>query len=155
MREFYIAHEKFLSESNSVFLLVMSLRDSVVKQLAQMRFWLAMIKARMRSGEIGARAVSCRPLVVLVGSFADQQNHSHEDSNSEDVFAVPLPSRAGCPPDNGQSILEKLSQEFGDFFDFSNTVFAVDCRLSQSAEMRSLRSLLGSLHTRVLKVSST
>ena len=158
LKEFYVAHENFLGGSNSVFLLMCSLRDSVGKQLAQMRFWLAMIKARTRPGEIATRPVARRPFVVLVGSFADQENPmqgrgSLNDDDEDDVFAVPHPPSAGCPLDNGRSVLEKLSQEFGDSFDFSNTVFAVDCRLSQSAEMRSLRSLLKSLHTNIIKVS--
>jgi death-associated protein kinase len=156
LKEFYVSHENFLGGSNSVFLLVCSLRDSVGKQLAQMRFWLAMIKARTRPGEIATRPVPRRPFVVLVGSFADQQNPmqgrgSLHDDDEDDVFAVPHPPSAWCPLDNGRSVLEKLSQEFGDSFDFSNTVFAVDCRLSQSAEMRSLRSLLRSLHTSIIK----
>ena len=156
MREFYVGHENFLGCSNCVFLLVLSLRDSAGKQLAQMRFWLAMIKARLRLEKIAARSAIRRPFVILMGSFIDQQtpspSHTHLDNDENDVFAVPLPSSTQSPPDNGRGVLEKLSTEFGDFFDFSNTVFAVDCRLSQSAEIRALRSLLGSLHTRITKV---
>lgn len=161
IREFYAAHENFLNEANSIFILVMNLRDPVKKQLAQMRFWLAMIKAKYRQREILARSVFRRPFVILVGSFADQQqiqettDNDSESLSSTDVFALPRPSHTHQLPDNGRSVLEKLSGEFSDFFIFSNTVFAVDCRLSQSQEMKSLRSLLGSLHTKTLKVIYT
>ena len=161
MREFYISHESFLGGSNCVFVLVLSLRDPVGKQLAQMRFWLSMIKAKCRQREISTRSSTRRPFVVLVGSFPDQQQQQqqqqqpvegHSHLRTSDVFAVPLPSTVQRALDSGRSVLEKLSKEFGDFFDFSNTVFAMDCRLSQSPGMRGLRTLLGSLHTRVLKV---
>ena len=156
MKEFFVSHERFLGSTNSIFLLVMSLRDPVTKQLAQMRFWLAMIKAKSTPSEIICHSVN-RPFVILVGSFADQQLPTgHGDlHSSEDVFAVPLASSIQQPLDNGRSVLETLSKEFGDFFDFSDTVYTMDCRLSQSQEMRSLRTLLASLHSRVIKVSET
>jgi death-associated protein kinase len=152
MKEFFVSHERFLGSTNSIFLLVMSLRDPVTKQLAQMRFWLAMIKAKSTPSEIICHSVN-RPFVILVGSFADQQLPTgHGDlHSSEDVFAVPLASSIQQPLDNGRSVLETLSKEFGDFFDFSDTVYTMDCRLSQSHEMRSLRTLLASLHSRVIK----
>ena len=155
MREFYVAHEHFLDGSNGVFLLVVNLRDPTAKQLAQARFWLSMIKARRKQrSKILAKSCERRPFVILVGSFADQQQLPYDDLDfhGNDVFAVPIATSVSSPPDNGRGVLDKLSKEFGDFFDFSNTVFAMDCRLSQSVEMRSLRSLLGSLHTRVIKV---
>ena len=152
MKEFYVSHENFVSDSNSVFLLVLSLRDPVIKQLAQMRFWLAMIKAKFCPHQVSSRTMH-RPFVILVASFVDQQRPTnHIDLHSNDIFAVPLASSIQQPLDNGKSILETISKEFGDFFDFSNTVYAMDCRLSQSLEMRSLRMLLGSIHANVIKV---
>lgn len=154
MKEFYVSHEYFLGSTNSIFILVLSLREPVSKQLAQMQFWLAMIKAKFSPSEIihhSAKAVH-RPFVILVGSFADQQQPTNVDLQSSDIFAVPLASSIQQPLDNGRSVLETLSKEFGDFFDFFNTVYAIDCRLSQSHDMRSLRTLLASLHSQVVKV---
>ena len=153
MKEFYVSHENFIGGANSIFILVLSLRDPINKQLAQMRFWLAMIKAKCGPDRIPMSSTN-RPFVILVGSFVDQQPpNNHIDLHSSDVFAVPLASTIQQPLDNGRSVLETLSKEFGEFFDFSNTVYTVDCRLSQSYEMRSLRILLGSLHSRVVKVT--
>lgn len=157
MKEFYVSHENFLECTNSIFLLVLSLREPVSKQLAQMRFWLAMIKAKCSPSKLlhqSSKALH-RPFVILVGSFADQQQPANMALQSSDIFAVPLSSSIQQPLDNGRSVLETLSKEFGDFFDFSNTVFTVDCRLSQSYEMRSLRTLLAALHSHVIKVNNT
>lgn len=154
MKEFYISHEHFLVGTNSIFILVLSLREPVSKQLAQMRFWLAMIKAKCTPTKVLHHSSKSlhRPFVILVGSFADQQQPANIALQSSDIFAVPLFSSIQQPLDNGRSVLETLSKEFGDFFDFSNTVFTMDCRLSQSYEMRSLRTLLAALHSHVVKV---
>ena len=154
MREYYIAHENFLGTSKAIILLVLSLRDQVSKQLAQARFWLAMIKSRHSPSTVLHRAakVANRPFVILVGSFLDQQQPNNVELQSSDIFAVPLAPFQRGRPDNGRSILETVSREFGEFFDFSDDVYTLDCRLSQSQEMRLLRSLLGSLHARVVKV---
>ena len=114
MKEFYVSHENFLGDENSVFVLMSSLRDPCSKQLAQMRYWLAMIKAKRRPASKSTR----RPFVILVGSFVDQQRLTdHVDLNSDDVFAVPLASSVQRRPfDNRRSVLETLAKEFGEFF---------------------------------------
>ena len=154
MKEFYVSHEIFLGGTNSIFILVLSLRDPINKQLAQMRFWLAMIKAKSNADSFSTKVLN-RPFVILVGSFVDQQlPNNNVNLHSSDIFAVPLASTVQQSLDNGKSVLQTLAKEFGDYFDFSNTVYTMDCRLSQSYEMRSLRMLLGSLHSRVVKASN-
>jgi hypothetical protein len=76
MREYYVTHEQFLKMRNSIALVVFSLRDSLEKQLAQVRFWLAMIKSRQPPSEVIRFAGENlnKPHIVLVGSFADQQH---------------------------------------------------------------------------------
>lgn len=152
MKEYYVAHENFLESKNAIFLIVFSLREQVSKQLAQARFWLAMIKSKLGPSEVIHHAAKTpnRPPVILVGSFADQQQPNHLNSN--DIFAVPLASGTQDALDSGRSVHRVLRKEFGDFFDFSGFVFTMDCRLSQSHEMRTLRSLLASLHTQIIKV---
>ena len=90
--------------------------------------------------------------MVLVGSFLDQQLPPSFQEQSSDVFAVPLASNIQQDPDNGMSVLRRMVEEFGDHFVFPDVVFTLDCRLSQTREMRSLRNLLGSLRQQVLKV---
>ena len=191
MKDYYAAHENFLRLTNAVAMVVFSLRDSVEKQLAQVRFWLAMIKSKQPPDEVirFAGENPDKPHVLLVGSFADQQ-HLHSaiqqqqrrqlptlgqaslrgvavggGEESEDVFAVPLASsilgqeeggadkRGGeGPPDDGRTVLRKMREEFGDHFEFDDHVFALDCRLSQTAAMKHLRERLGVLRLSVLKV---
>ncbi len=111
MREYYVTHEQFLKMRNSIALVVFSLRDSLEKQLTQVRFWLAMIKSRQPPSDVirFAGENPNKPHVILVGSFADQQHQQlllsqrqlptlgqaslrHSGGIEEDVFAVPLAS---------------------------------------------------------------
>lgn len=125
MREYYVTHEQFLTMRNSIALVVFSLRDSLEKQLAQVRFWLAMIKSRQPPASEVIRFAGenpSKPHVVLVGSFADQQHQqlllsqrqlptlgqsslrltaSGPGEAEEDIFAVPLAS----------SVLEQQKRE--------------------------------------------
>ena len=155
MKEYYMAHEHFLGTNNSVVLLVFSLREPVEKQIAQLRFWLAMIKSKQPPGE-GIRFAgrrSHKPFAVLVGSFADQRRLPTLEEETSDVFAVPLASSVQRVPDNGRTVLQTLATEFGEFFHFPESVYTLDCRLSQTREIRALRSLLGDLRSKVLRVS--
>ena len=111
MREYCVTHEQFLKIRNSIALVVFSLRDSLEKQLAQVRFWLAMIKSRQPLSEViqFAGGNPNKPHVILVGSFADQQHQQlllsqrqlpslgqaslrRTGGAEEDIFAVPLAS---------------------------------------------------------------
>lgn len=154
LKEYYLAHEHFLSTSNSIILLIFSLRDKSEKQIAQVRFWLAMIKSRQTPSEVirYAGQGTHKPFVVLVGSFADQQTPPSLQEQNEDIFAVPLASSVQQAPDNGKMVLKTMVEEFGNHFAFPDTVFTLDCRLSQSREIRALRNLLGTLRAQVLKV---
>ena len=189
MKEYYVTHEQFLKMRNSVAMVVFSLRDSLEKQLAQVRFWLAMIKSKQPPSEVirFAGRNTNKPHVVLVGSFADQQHQQLLVSQrqlptlgqaslrlstgsggiEEDIFAVPLASsvldqqkqesedeRNEPPPDNGRTVLRTMREEFGDYFEFHEDVFELDCRLSQTATMRALRQHLSVLRSHVLKVSN-
>ncbi len=90
--------------------------------------------------------------MVLVGSFADQQRPASLQEESGDVFAAPLASSMQQPLDNGKSVLRMAVEEFGNDFVFPDTVYTLDCQLSQTREIRALRSLLGTLRAQLLKV---
>ncbi len=147
MKEYYVAHEHFLSTSNAVVLVAFSLWEPLDKQVAQVRFWLTMIKSKQALKEpiryTGSGAH--RPFVVLVGSFADQQRPASLQKESSDVFAALLASSMQQPMDNGKSVLRMAVEEFGNDFVFPDTVYTLDCRLSQTREIRALRSRLGTL----------
>ena len=187
MKDYYVAHEHFLRMRNSVAMVMYSLRDSLEKQLAQVRFWLAMIKSKQPPSEAirFAGANSHKPHVVLVGSFADQQREDllavqhhlptlgqaslrgAERAGEEDIFAVPLASnvldqqrreRDGGRSsresllNGGRNVLKAMKEEFGDYFEFDDRVFELDCRLSQTAAVKALRRHLGRLRQQILKV---
>ncbi len=154
MKEYYITHEHFLGTKNAIVLVAFSLREPLEKQVAQVRFWLAMIKSKQALKEPirYAGRGECRPFVLLVGSFADQQRPASLLEESDDVFAAPLASSLQQPMDNGKTVLRMAVEEFGDDFIFPDTVYSLDCRLSQTKEIRALRNLLGTLRLQVLKV---
>ena len=154
MKDYYSLHEEFLHGENSIVLIVFSLRDPPEKQLAQVRFWLAMIKAKQQpntdirfAGELAHKMN-----VVLVGSFADQPRFleiSELTEDPDDVFAVPLASTLAqaslLQPNQGKQVMETVRKEFKDYFAFSKEVFLLDCQLSQTNEMKALRQHLGAL----------
>ena len=167
MKEYYTSHEHFLNTKNAIILLVFSLREPVKKQIAQVRFWLAMIKSKQSPSEKirFAGENPHKPHVILVGSFVDEQlpttgaaaGGSSQPDEPEDVFAVPFASSILEPaplvePDNGRTVLKVLVEEFGDQFVFLEKVYTLDCRLSQTREMKLLRQQLGELRREVIKV---
>lgn len=158
-RDYHVGHEHFLSASNAIFLVVFSLKDPIERQLAQVRHWLAMIRAKQNPGKfpryLGKGA--SQPFMVLVGSYADQQQPVLEPVPSEtsngEVFVVPSAASMMNPRiDNGRSVLEAMMAEFGGSFVFPNMVYTLDCRLAQTNEMRILRSCLSHLHSMLIKV---
>ena len=155
MKEYYMAHEHFLDTNNAVVLVVFSLTEPIERQVAQVRFWLAMIKSKQAPSEViryAGRGL-LRPFVILIGSFVDQQRPPGlQERDSGDVFAAPLASSMEQPLDNGKAVLKTMVDEFGDDFVFPDTVYTLDCRLSQTREIRALRSLLSTLRMQVLKV---
>ena len=160
MKSYYPLHEEFLGSEAAIFLLVFSLRDPLERQLTQLRFWLAMITAKLpqenRIQYAGERQT--KPSVVLVASFADlRSNLTTTDliADPDDAFSAPLVStifQARLVVSNQENVLAALRHEFGDVFHFSDVVFSLDCRLSQSPEMRGLRSHLGALKEVVMQV---
>ena len=185
MKEYYVTHEQFLRMRNSIASVVFSLRDSLEKQLGQVRFWLAMIKSKQPPSEAirFAGENPNKPYVILVGSFADQRHQdlftteqhqlptlgqaalrNAEHVAEEDIFAVPLTTNVlnqqgaekggkELPPNDGRTVLRRVKEEFGDHFEFADHVFELDCRLSQTPAIKSLRNQLGMLRQLVLKVS--
>ena len=158
-KDYYLGHENFLVSGNSIFLIVFSLRDSIERQTAQVRHWLRIIRAKQTPPKGIPQEQDRKPVVVLVGSFADQQQPLLESVPSESgngqVFAVPSAASIMNPHlDNGVSMFSVVSKEFGHLFSFPDLVYTLDCRLSQTRDIRALRSLLGSLRNDLLKVTS-
>ena len=165
-KEYYPAHEYFLSSRNTIYVIVYSRLDAHSDQLAQVRFWLAMIKAKHRpqqfihySGQRGQK-----PFVVLVQSFADDPpNFACRNPNEDDPFAATSPiydhahylshSHTNHTRYGGGKLLDQIVDEFGNHFMFTDKIFSLDCRHPRSEEIKALRSLLATLRTSVIKVS--
>lgn len=156
-KEYYPAHEFFLGSRNSIFLLVFSMLHSQKKQLAQLQFWLAMIKSKLSPGRVIQYAGNTgqpRPFIVLVGSFADQPRTDPSNSAEEDDIFAPTEARSShlSSSISHKSMLRICVEQFGTWFMFTDTVFTLDCRQARSRGMRSLRSLLATLRSSLLKV---
>ena len=158
-QDYHVGHEHFLAASNAIFLVVFSLKDPIERQMAQVQHWLAMIRAKQNPGKFPRPKGVSRPFVVLVGSYADQQQPLLEPVPSEtsngEMFTVPSAASMMNPRiDNGRSVLEAMAAEFAGSFVFPNMVYTLDCRLAQTNEMRLLRSCLCHLHSTLIKVGA-
>ena len=163
LKDYYVAHEHFLETRNTIILILFSLRDPFQKQIAQVRFWLAMIKAKQKPSSVihfAGRKARKSP-VLLVGSFADQQQLSllfQRGRDSNDIFAAPLASSIlqqqsdQHHPSNSSAVLEAMVKDFGEHFVFEDHVHSLDCRLSYSREIRVLKERLGAMRQHVLGV---
>ena len=86
-KEYYPAHEFFLDCNNGIYLIVYNSTDPFDTQLAQVRFWLSMIKSKHRPNAFihFAGHYGQKPYVVLVSSFSDvslPQPPSNQMTNS-------------------------------------------------------------------------
>ena len=141
LEDYYLVHEKFISAKNSIFIIVFSLRDPIKKQIAQVKFWLSFIKAKLTLNI----SVEAKPHVVLVASFADYSEMLEEGDIS---------ITSGNNSNNGSKVLNFAVEQFGQFFLFQDMAHKLDCRLSQSTEMRVLRSTLASLRAETIRVGT-
>ena len=142
LKDYYLVHERFTNARNSIFIIVFSLRDPIKTQIAQVNFWLSSIKAKLTLNI----SVETKPHVVLVASFGDYPQ-GVEMLEEGDVFVTNGDSR-----NNGNKVLNFAIRQFGQHFEFQDMIHRLDCRLSQSTEMRVLRSTLASLRVTTIKV---
>lgn len=163
-KEYYLAHEYIMESKNTIYVMVYSNLHSCPLQLAQVRFWLAMIKSKHRPNQFihygGQRGQ--KPFVILVQSFTDDSSQTAPVSrlgydDNEDLFTATLPKqhREDCSliiKSTPYKLLQQLVDEFGHHFMFTDKVFCLDCRQPRGKEIQSLRTLLGTLRQSVLKV---
>lgn len=176
LKSYYVLHEDFLQLRGAVAVVVFKVNDPFEFQLAQLRFWLALLKAKhpvgggSGSGNIRfAGAEEVKPHVVIVGSFT---RLPHVPSEGESVSSVPLnegeggsahllpPGEIAPTPSSPDGLydehpawlaFETVRKEFGDYFTISEQLFRLDCRLSQTPEMKALRMHLGALRSSILE----
>ncbi len=179
-KQYYPAHEYFLDCRNGLYLIVYRSADPLELQLAQVRFWLAMIKSKHKPHPFihFAGHYIHKPFVILVSSFSDTSPNSGmfrstsggSGFEEEDDFlatsplseqTTPPPYSRNYPPTQERfpgrsasksSVLQYVVHEFGDHFNFTDTVFQLDTRQPRGREMKRLRTLLGILRTAILDV---
>lgn len=151
LKDYYLIHERFMNARNSIFVVVFSLRDPIKTQMAQVRFWLSTIKAKL----IFSISIETKPHVILVASFADLSRQQQEQEAFEALHKGDAFNTNGVGKTNqvdGSQVLNFAIQQFGQYFSFQDMVHRLDCRLSQSTEMRVLRSTLAMLRVATIKV---
>lgn len=141
-KSYYPAHEIFLGDSNTVYLITFSLRDLPEKQRSEVLLWLALIKARLPQDDIlRNRGMSRhRPHIILVATRGD-------------VGAKRDPVTGFLVSFEADEVLQKVQAEFGHYFDICEKVFVVDARHPQSRGMKALRVYLGQVRETMIKVS--
>lgn len=160
LKSYYILHEEFLCAMNALVLLVFKVNDPFEQQVTQLRFWLALLKAKQEQSDkirfAGRR--EHRPYVVLAGSFTNLPYVAPEGESS--TLTVPLTTTQSTAangrapsPNRVQEVFDIIRKEFGDYFMFSEQLFQLDCRLSQTNEIKALRVHLGSLRSKIVQVS--
>lgn len=158
VKNYYLLHEEFLRVTNSVILLVVKACEPVEDQVTQLRFWLSLIKAkRLHSERVWfAGGYETKPNVAIVSSFASVPDEI--DSEQHDRRTSLSPSAAShhhdcfIDPTEKEQVLETVRKEFSNYFTFSERIFQLDCRLSQSNEIKALRQHLGAVRCQVIQV---
>ena len=132
--EFLPSHAFSLGHPHSVYLLVVNLSDDQHED--QAKHWLSSISSCHNHQK------QKRPPVVMVASHADQ---------------VPCElSRNGLKTNRKAAILlRKLQVEYSERFNFIGDPIVMDCRLTSSAEVKHLKTVLTSVLEETLPVSST
>lgn len=178
-KEYYCIHEFFVDCQNGIYIVLCKSTDPFEVQLAQVRFWLAMIKSKHSPNPFihYAGHYNHKPFVVLVSSYSDIPTDRHistslssgsggfEDEEADFMTTSPLsPHLQHIKPTVHQSILDGSNpdttllqiavEEFGDHFNFADSIFSLDTRQPRTREMKRLRILLGTLKDVVLDVSA-
>ena len=122
---FHCSHNLFFDPSNTVYIMVLNGRLSEGQILAESRHWLAFLSA--------STPVGFKPTVVMVMSRAD-------------VF----------PSGQLDYLLHRVSTALKSLFDkqidIQQRYFILDCRKSQSTQMKEFRTFVGQIKVRLLKV---
>ena len=109
---FHRTHSLFFSRSNSLYLLVVDLTESEPKIYSRLSYWLSLMKCSIKS--------SSNINVIIIGSRGDK-------TDGRDVM---------------KRLLNSLKAKFETYFNFFDQTFILDCRLSRSEAMQSLRGQL-------------
>ena len=122
---FHRTHSLFFDPSNTIYIMVVNGRLSEEQILAECRYWLAFLSASSPAGS--------KPVVVMVVSRADV-----------------------CPCDQLDRVMLHVSttlrSSFNEQLDIQQRYFVLDCRKSQSTQMKEFRAFLGQLKGDLLKV---
>ena len=122
---FHRTHSIFFDPSNTIYIMVLNGRLSEDQILAECRYWLAFLSASSPAGS--------RPVVVMVISRADV-----------------------CPSDHLDRLMNHVSTTLRSLFDeqlrIQQRYFVLDCRKSQSRQMKEFRAFLGQIKDGLLKV---
>ena len=156
LESYYILHEGFLSATNALVLLVFKANDPPEQQLSQLRFWLSLFKAKQKqSARIRfAGKIEHKPRIVVVGSFANLPYVLPEGEGGTLTNPPAAPTAATLPdPRKVREVFDTIKEEYREYFTFSEQLFLLDSRLSQTIEIKDLRVHLGALRSKIVQVS--
>ena len=124
-QHFHRTHSIFFDPSNTVYIMVVNGRLSEEQIFAECRYWLAFLSASSPAGS--------RPVVVMVISRVDV-----------------------CPTGQLDRLMSHVSSTlrslFNEQLDIQPRYFVLDCRKSQSTEMKEFRAFIGQTKSGLLKV---
>jgi ankyrin repeat protein len=122
---FHRTHSIFFHPSNTIYILVLNGKHSEEQMLKEGRYWLSFLSASSPAGS--------RPVVVIVISRADI-----------------------CPPEHLKSLIDRVPATLRMLFDsqihVQESCFLLDCRKSQSRQMKEFRTFVAEIKQDLLKV---
>ena len=154
LEEFGAAHDLFVTDRGGLYLVVCSLgpynpRTCKVEATSNSKLreqylkdWLDLISRQPSSSYAhghGQILTSSRPYVIVACSHKDFSTVSKEDADFDSITEI-------WTSNWGKEMVQKYSEIFKDKLQLHPEVFVLDCRASQSFEMKALRNCLVEQH---------
>ncbi|XP_033750474.1 death-associated protein kinase 1-like isoform X3 [Pecten maximus] len=136
---YYMLYDHFLGDSNCIHIIVFSLTDTYDEQIAQVHFWLGVLKSRVPPhvpiGHCGR--LPNTPKVILVATHADKVG-CHKNARGE--YVCPTASR----------VLAKAQLKFASDINFVERVFVMDANVAMSNDVKALKQQIGDMRTQII-----
>ena len=126
---FHKTHGLFFSATSTIFLLVVDLNEDEDEMRRSSHYWASFVKCSV--------FLAKKAYVVVIGSKRDELSRSNLDSAETKL----------------KNLVRYLQATFGQWFEFVDDVFLLNCREKSSKQLKSFQRILGEVKCRALKVN--
>ncbi|XP_065835183.1 death-associated protein kinase 1-like isoform X2 [Oscarella lobularis] len=124
---FHKTHGLFFSATSTIFLLVVDLNEDEDEMRRSSHYWASFVKCSV--------FLAKKAYVVVIGSKRDELSRSNLDSAETKL----------------KNLVRYLQATFGQWFEFVDDVFLLNCREKSSKQLKSFQRILGEVKCRALK----